>query len=144
MRIRPNPKLCGLTFIAALAAAPLILPATPAVAQDEVDELVIIGRIGPDGEPDSLSRPVSYADLDLVYYSDREELKARIRVTARDLCRELGETGVSAGGLGRSCDREAYRDAMKQARIAFDEAPERHLAILAREEAEAEVFAELD
>jgi UrcA family protein len=118
---------------AALAVGGLLFAAAPAAAQTVVDEVTVMGGIGPDGRPDRLSRAVSYADLDLVYKADRDELKARIRWTARDLCRELGETGVS--GLTPSCENAAVREAMAQARIAFAEAPERHYAILMRQRA---------
>jgi UrcA family protein len=128
MRHRFNP------ILTLAAAAAVCLPALPAFAQTEVDELVVYGNLGPDGEPETLSRSVSYADLDLIYKSDRDELRARIRATARDLCRELGES-PGVGGLSPTCEQQAYRDAMKQAEFAFDEAPNRHYAMLMRERA---------
>ena len=122
------------TACAALAlGATVALSAVPAQAQyayetpayvsaTYVDEVVVPGRYGRDG-PNTLSRAVSYRDLDLTTYGGRQVLKMRIRDTARDLCRELGE-GPGNGGplLGRSCVDDAVRGARSQMRVAVNRA----------------------
>jgi len=115
---------------AALALCAAGAKAAPAQAQyiyetpsgTYVDEVVVPGRYGPDG-PTTLSRAVSYRDLDLTTYEGRQVLKMRIRDTARDLCRELGE-GRGNGGplLGRSCEDDAVRGARTQMRFAVNRA----------------------
>src|SRR5207237_1100230 len=78
--------------VAAAAAAAL---AARAAAQTVVDEIVVMPQVGADGRPVSLSRVVSFRDLDLRNRADQEVLRLRVRDTARELCRELGETGSS-------------------------------------------------
>jgi UrcA family protein len=119
-----------------LAAAGAVLAGAPALAQT-VDELTVTGRLGPDGEPSSLSRAVSYADLDLTSPADRDVLKARIRDTARDLCDELGENNPSYTPIAPSCRTAAFNDAQPQMRQAFAEAPARRAYAMARADAEA-------
>jgi UrcA family protein len=96
------------------AAGFAALAALPAGAQT-VDEITVVGRLGPDGRPATLSRVVSFADLDLRTEAGVGALRVRIRDTARDLCRQLGETG-GGSGLVRSCEDDATADAMNQAR----------------------------
>lgn len=99
--------------------------ADPYVSATYVDELVVTGPIGRDG-PQSLSRRVSYADLDLTTYAGREVLKLRVRDTARDLCRLLGEDRFASGPLTRSCETEAVREARKQVKRAVNVAYARY------------------
>ena len=103
-------------FSAALVAA-LGTASVPASSQT-VDELVVMGRVGPDGEPRSLSQPVSFRDLDLRSSWGRDELSRRIKDTARSLCEQLGESG-GAVGVTPSCRDAAIRDAMVEARRAY-------------------------
>lgn len=87
---------------------------TPALAQDVPDEIVVTGeyeRIPQDVE--SLSQTVSYADLDLGTRWGREELRQRVRLTARYLCERLGESNFSSPPA-RSCRDAAERDAMQR------------------------------
>lgn len=95
------------------AAAGLAMTGGPALAQTTVEELTITGRVGPDGEPRTLSRVVSYHDLDITTEPGKEELKRRINVTADELCRELDEADVSSVVVP-SCQDAAVRDAMEQ------------------------------
>ena len=125
-----------------LAAAGAVLAGAPALAQT-VEELTVTGRMGPDGEPASLSRTVSYADLDLTMSADREVLKSRIRDTARDLCDELGENNTTYTPLVPSCRTSAYNSAMPQIRTAFAEAPSRRAYAMARADADARTRAEV-
>jgi UrcA family protein len=116
-----NPRRLGL----ALAAAGLALTAVPALAQTvdygpTVDELTVTGRLGPAGEPQLLSRAVSISDLDLRSDAGVREMQRRVRATARQLCDELGETGVY--GSAPSCVDAAVRDAQRQTRVAVAQA----------------------
>jgi UrcA family protein len=117
------------------AAAGVLLAAAPAFAQ-EVEELTVVGRAGPDGEARSLSQAVSYADLDLTLAADQDALKSRVSDAARGLCDRLGEGSTSAA-FGPSCRDAAVRDAQDQMKMAIAEAPARKAAELARAEADA-------
>jgi UrcA family protein len=89
--------------------------ATPAMAQDDQEDIVITGHYGrlPDNI-ESASQHVSYADLDLSYAADRHVLKHRIELTARYLCDRLGESDSSSSGLVPSCREAAVRDALSR------------------------------
>lgn len=86
--------------------------AAPAAAQMPLEEdIIVTGRY--DRVPDnaqSASQPVSYADLDLGTAAGRDELRTRVRLTARYLCSKLGESDSVAPGP--SCRDAAYKDAM--------------------------------
>lgn len=123
-----------LTAVAALALG-AAATAAPAAAQYDyrhtsgayVDELVVPGsryRYRGDG-PTTLSRAVSYRDLDLATYDGQRVLKMRIRATARDICRELGEGPGNGGPLLRSCEDDAVRSARGQMRFAVARAQAR-------------------
>lgn len=122
------------TACAALALG-AIATATPAAAQYAydnysgayVDEVVVPGtryRYRGDG-PTTLSRVVSYRDLDLATYAGQQVLKMRVRATARDICRELGEGRGNGGPLLRSCEDDAVRSARGQTRMAIARAQSR-------------------
>ncbi len=124
-------------LIPACAALALgVVVAAPASAQyaysaydhgsnvSSVDEMVVAGRYR-HSDRDTLSRAVSYRDLDLASYSGRQELQMRIRVTARDICRELGESPRSGSALTRSCEADAVRSARGQVRVAVARAEAR-------------------
>jgi UrcA family protein len=105
-------------LLAAVVAAGFATAAVPAFAQD-VEEITVVGSIGPDGTPTTLSRAVTISDLDLKSDAGVKEMRTRIRATARDLCRELGES-PSASPLSPSlptCETAAVRTAMGQARM---------------------------
>ena len=109
---------------AALAGALIALAfgATSAAAQSYaadgpyVDEVIVSPLYR--GSPDRLSRVVSIRDLDLTTLSGREVLRLRIRDTARDICRELGEDRFSGSAITSSCVDQAIRDARPQVRLA--------------------------
>ena len=105
---------------ALLAGAGLLLMAAPALAQSTVGEITVTGRYG---EASKLSAPVSYADLDLTMKSDQDVLKTRIKDTAKDLCRQLGEANQGSSPLVPSCEEGAYKDAQKQMTDAIAMAP---------------------
>ena len=122
-RLIPTPPLCAALALAAAAAA---APAAAQVYADEgpayVDEVVITGPLAPDGRPALLSRVVSIRDLDLATREDQALLRLRIRDTARDLCRELGESDSGGSPIIPSCVDQAVRDARPQMRVAINQA----------------------
>lgn len=97
------------------AGAAFIGLSTPVFAQDADEELVVTGRYGrvPDSVQ-SLSQPVSYADLDLSTKSGRDAFRHRIKLTARYLCEKLGESSTSTP-IAPSCQDAAVKDAMSRA-----------------------------
>jgi len=99
---------CGL-LSAGIAAS----IAFPAVAQT-AEEVVVIGRYGraPDNVR-SLSKAVSYADLNLGTDAGKREFHHRISLTARYLCDKLGESDTST--VTPSCRDAAVKDAMARA-----------------------------
>jgi UrcA family protein len=109
----------GRRLALAIAAAGLAFAAAPALAQT-VDEVTVYGHLGPDGRPNTLSRAVDIADLDLRSDADVREMQKRVRYTARALCDELGETG--GPGLTPSCVDAAVRNAQRQTRFAVAQA----------------------
>jgi UrcA family protein len=107
-RAIPASRLCWL-----LAGAALLGTSAPGLAQ-EPEEIIIVGRVGPSlDDARSLSQAVSYADLDLRFQADRDELRRRLRLTARFLCEELGETSTG-DAIAPSCRDAAVKDAMKR------------------------------
>jgi UrcA family protein len=104
-------------FLIAATAAGALGAAAPALAQT-VGELTVTGAWYEDGRPVTLSRVVSYADLDLRYQRDQDVLRQRINSTAREICDELGEARPDHTNLGRSCQDKAVNDAMGQVRAA--------------------------
>lgn len=104
--------------VAAFAAA----GAAPAFAQS-VEQLTVTGQWNGRGEPPaSLSRVVSYDDLDLRLASDQRLLRQRVQKTARDICDELGQDRPNAANLGHSCQDNAVAGAMDQVRLAVVDA----------------------
>ena len=103
---RPIRSLC--------IGAAIAVTATPALAQNAPEEIIVSGRYGkvPDNVQ-SLSQAVSYADLDLSKASDRQILRQRVNLTARFLCEKLGESD-SASPPVPSCRDAATADAMKR------------------------------
>lgn len=91
----------------------LFATAMPAIAQPP-EEITVTGRYGrvPDSVQ-SLSQPVSYADLDLSTKAGKDELRHRVALTARYLCEKMGETDSGSGVLP-SCRDAAVRDAMQR------------------------------
>jgi UrcA family protein len=73
----------------------------------------------------SITRHVSFADLDLVTYSGTQELKARINETADSICAKLGRMYGPMGFDRPQCMRDAVRGAMAQARAAIAAAEKR-------------------
>ena len=125
---KPNraPWLMGALALGLAAGA-----AAPALAQTVLPEVTVTGTWGPNG-PRSLSRAVSYADLDLTTAAGRHELDRRVHATAYDLCRELGEQPQAViPPLMQSCQDQAVASATRAERIAFAEARPRGYAVYA-------------
>jgi UrcA family protein len=113
IRLRTSQLICGLAAAASLAAA------RPALAQPVVGEVVVIGRGGEGPSLRSLSAPVSYADLDLTTAQGRAVLHDRIRATAADLCRRLGDQNMTGSAILPSCVTDAVDAARAQEREAY-------------------------
>jgi UrcA family protein len=86
---------------------------------DPVEKRQLLGRV--DGEINpvelSISRPVSFSDLDLSREADTRELRDRIHDTATDLCAELDARAPELRGdrdADRECVRNATRNAMRE------------------------------
>jgi len=124
--------------VLAFAAGGLVAAASPAGAQlypqpgyaadpYSVDGVIIRGarpqaRSATTGAPIewvSLSRPVSYRDLDLRTAQGADVLAARIRHAARDACRELDRRHPIAAEGGAPCYPVAVADAYDQMRGAM-------------------------
>jgi len=128
-----SPRLCAL-----LAGAGLALAGAPALAQSSVGELTVTGRMG---EAQQLSAAVSYADLDLTTKGGQDVLKMRIKDTAHDLCRQLGEGNTSSTPLLPSCEAGAIRDARAQVRTAVAMATPKGYAVAPAPDNSADVSA---
>jgi UrcA family protein len=70
----------------------------------------------------SLSRAVSYSDLDLRNPRDAHELRARVADTARDICDQLADAYPGPDASGTSCFRTARADAMRHVDAAIRDA----------------------
>ena len=83
-----------------------------------IEKRQVLGRVNGEVNPTeyTLSRPVSFSDLDLTSDNDYLELKARVRATAEDLCAELDYRVPQLRGdtsADRECVRTATRNAMR-------------------------------
>ena len=99
-------------ILGAAAAAAAFAGAAPLLAQQNSEEITVMGRF--EEAPDNvrtLSQAVSYADLDLSTNAGKSEMRRRVNLTARFLCDKLGESGGSAGPVP-SCRDDAASDAM--------------------------------
>ena len=101
-----------------------------------VEELVIAPPVvRRDRDVQRLSQAVSYADLDLTTYHGRDVLAWRIRDTARQVCRALGESPRATSGATRSCQADAVRSVRGQmifaVRRAYAQAESRAYAYVA-------------
>lgn len=109
----------------ALATVALATAATvaPAFAQP-LDELVITGH----GRhpPPVMSERVSFDDLDLRMSADRSILRHRVIRTAQRVCRFVGSPApslsTSPSEVARSCEGIAASNAMRQVRVAVNQA----------------------
>ena len=97
-----------------LGAAMAILAAAAFAQAPPPEEIIVTGHYGrvPDNVQ-SLSTPVSYADLDISTPRGWAILQHRVRLTARYLCDKLGETDTSTS-IVPSCRDAAVKDAMNR------------------------------
>ena len=84
----------------------------------DIEKRQLAGRVNGEVNPTeyTLSRPVSFSDLDLTRDEDFLELRSRVRDTARELCYELDARIPDLRGdasADRECVRKATRDAMR-------------------------------
>jgi len=126
-------------LIGLLSVSTSLLATGAAVAQQEdaertggeaqVEELIVVEaprvvRVGrsPSGAPVeliSLTRRVSYADLDLKLHADVRELERRINATAEEACMQLAELYPLSDTDMPTCVRQAVAGAMAQAEEAI-------------------------
>jgi UrcA family protein len=86
-------------------------------APRQVHQTYVVGRSPSTGAPievTTISRAVSYADLDLSKPSGAAELRSRIDDTAKGLCKELDKL-YPMEPKDRSCVKKAADGAMEQA-----------------------------
>jgi UrcA family protein len=105
--------------LAAVSPAPAQPVAPPDAPQPVLGEVVVMGRYGVGPEVRSLSAPVSYGDLDLTTDAGRDLLRDRVRATAQDLCRRLGEQGMGGAAAAPSCEQDAVDNAQAQEQTAI-------------------------
>jgi UrcA family protein len=111
----------------AIAAAGAFIVNVPVTATQAEDEVIVesapstlIHRIPyTGGQMVSITRRVSYSDLDLVTHAGVQTLEARINETAGSLCDDLGRRYGLDGFDRPQCVRDAVRGAMAQARTAI-------------------------
>jgi UrcA family protein len=110
----PTLRWSLLGFVSLASAAPVLAQPAPQPPPPPPEEIVIVGHYGrvPDNA-DSVSLTVGYADLDLSNPVDRDILRHRIALTARFLCRKLGEPDISTPGEP-SCREQATQDALRR------------------------------
>lgn len=102
------PQIMSMMVMGAAVAA----MAAPAFAQTDDQDIIVTGRYGRvPSSVQSLSQPVSYADLDLSTKAGRDELRHRVNLTARYLCGKLGEQEDN-DPVVPSCRQAAVSDAM--------------------------------
>jgi UrcA family protein len=89
------------------------------------DEVVVTGRYRVGPEVRRLAAPVSYRDLDLTTDAGRDVLRQRVRATAQDLCRRLGEANMGSTLAQPSCERDAINSAAADEQRAFAQATPR-------------------
>lgn len=82
---------------------------------------VVVGRsaYGTPIEEVTLTRRVSYADLDLSKSAGAAELEKRVNQTARDACKELDARYPFEPTTADECMRSATRKAMDEAHVAI-------------------------
>ena len=124
-------KLAGspCALAAALSLAAAVAPASAqVVAQTTTGEITVTARYPAAGaDVRSLSAPVSYRDLDLTTDSGRDMLRKRVKTTARELCRRLGEAPYAPPAP--PCDQAAADSASDQIRVAIAQATPKGYAV---------------
>lgn len=91
---------------------------------DRVEKRQRLGRINGEVNPTeyTISRPVSFSDLDLSRGDDYQELELRVHMAARDLCHQLDVQVPQLRGdpsADRECVRTATRNAMRDVEYRY-------------------------
>jgi UrcA family protein len=97
-----------------------------ALAQEPEGEFIVSSSrvsghasvIGASSEVISISRRVSYADLNLASTAGSQEMEARVKSTARTLCEKLDEKYPLLGVQVETCVRNAVSKGMADVRAA--------------------------
>ena len=98
----------------------------PYTVQHHVTKRAIRGRM--QEETISVSQKVGYSDLDMSRQSDVDKLRDRVRIAAKDSCRELERRFPSAVYIPDQTKFECVRDATDQAMAQVDAVASRSLA----------------
>lgn len=120
---------CTLAAVGILAGSGLAL-AQPAdeITITGVRASRVVGRSPTTGAPIeemSLTRKVSYSDLDLTTHLGATELEKRVNDTAKALCQKLDQLSPLSKAQGPSCVKQAADAAMVQAHAAIAAAEQR-------------------
>lgn len=118
------------TLVAAgvvVASGPVLAQQTPQVIIQAERTTKVVGRsyTGAPIELVTLTRRVSYADLDLNTHAGATELEKRVNETAKDACKQLDTLYPLSESGGPSCVKKATGDAMVQAHVAIAAAEKR-------------------
>lgn len=110
--------------IASTAALSQPIEEVTVTAPRIVQQKVVTARSSSTGAPveeTTISRIVSFSDLDLSKAADADELRARVRTTAKDLCAELDQL-YPFEPKDPACARKSAERAMVQADNAIADA----------------------
>ncbi len=135
MRVITTLRSAG--YLAATALGLALSGAVPAAsAEDVVITTQSPRQIWPSGREQivSLTRRVSYADLDLSTYSGAKQLEVRVNQAANSLCEELERRAASFPNSAErlTCVKGAVADGMEHARAVIAAAEKRsHMAAVA-------------
>lgn len=93
----------------------------PSITVQATANRAVVGRstIGAPIEEASLTRRVSYADLDLTTYGGAKTLKRRVREAASDACRKLDELYPLEDRQAPICVQDTVANASHQVRAAI-------------------------
>ena len=116
-KFAPVALIAGLVFSAAAGATE---PLTTITVTAGIETRTVVGRtdLGAPIEQVTLTRHVSYSDLDLATHSGASELKKRVAETARMACKQLDELYP----LDEKQEPQCYREALAAASQRVDEA----------------------
>ncbi len=89
-----------------------VIVVAPTIREDRSNAFGVLNRV-------SMSRPVSYHDLDLTTRDGARELRERVRDTARDICQQLAEEYPVKQQPGET---KCYEGALKNAMLRADAA----------------------
>lgn len=123
-------------FTAALAVGSCVLAAEQleqvTVQGSRVTKGAVATSNGVPVDEVTLSRHVSFGDLDLSTHSGALEMEKRINLTAEATCKELERLYPIGTGDGTSCIKRAVSGAMLQARAAIAAAEKARLSAAAK------------